>query len=297
MQKKTYRFFWASLSGIILPVFLSCTTNYGNLNFKADLPFYLEENSGIISLHEGSFWLIEDNGNKETLYNLDLNGDVLKSLHVKNANNADWEDLTKDTLGNIYIADFGNNGNTRKDLVIYKLTNPEHETGNQIGAKKIKFNYPEQKEFPPKDAFKFFDAEALFHWNHALYIITKNRSNPFTGDAFLYKIPDVPGNYKAELIAKIDICDDLGSCQITAVDISTDGKKVIALSYGKLFIYTNFVGEDFSNGKKEIIDLGTRAQLESLCFLNDSTLLISDERTISGKGCNLYTYQLNLPSP
>ena len=39
------------------------------------------------------------------------------------------------------------------------------------------------------------------------------------------------------------------------------------------------------------IDLGARSQLESVCFLNDDTLLISDEKAHS-EGGNLYTYSI-----
>lgn len=132
----------------------------------------------------------------------------------------------------------------------------------------------------------------MYHWDGFLYILTKNRSHPFKGDAYLYRVPDTPGKYDATFISRVQICNDSGTCQITAMDISADGKKVIALGYGKLFVFTSFEGPDFSKGKKEIIDLGARSQLESLCFKNDSTLLLSDERTISGKGCNLYEFKL-----
>jgi sugar lactone lactonase YvrE len=35
--------------------------------------------------------------------------------------NIDWEDITKDKDGNLYVGDFGNNDNERKDLCIYKI--------------------------------------------------------------------------------------------------------------------------------------------------------------------------------
>jgi len=280
------------LTSAALALLISCSANYGQLTVQADLPFLLDENSGMVSYNGSTLWFIEDNGNKDVIYEVDLAGDILKSFKVKNAKNGDWEDLAKDTEGNLYIADIGNNDNDRKDLVIYKLPHPENEPGDKIDAQKIKFHYPEQQEFPPKKPGRFFDAEALFHWGGHLYIVTKNRAVPFNGKAYLYRIPDVPGTYAATLISELDICEDPGSCQITAIDMAPDGKKVVALSYGKLFIYTDFEGADFFKGKKEIIDLGVGLQLESICFKNDSTLLLSDERTMNGGGCNLYSYSL-----
>ncbi|MGB3149775.1 MAG: hypothetical protein WBB27_03860 [Maribacter sp.] len=265
--------------------------NYGQLIYIADLPDNLEENSGIVTFKDSTVWVIEDNGNKDEIYKVDFKGKMLKSFKVKNAKNNDWEDLTKDEKGNVYIADIGNNNNERKDLVIYKIPNPETEPGDKIDAEKIEFHYPEQKEFPPIDSKRFYDAEALLHQDTSLYIVTKNRSDPFNGEALVYKLPDSKGKYEAKLIGSIQICDDWKTCQITAMDIAPNGKKIVLLSYGKLFVITNFEWNDFSKLTMVEIDLGARSQLESLCFLNDTTLLISDEVS-HGQGGNLYSYIL-----
>lgn len=276
---------------LLLFITITSCTNYGQLKVVADLPGSLKENSGMVSLKDSTVWIVEDGGNKDELYKINFKGEILKTLEVKNGDNDDWEDLTKDRLGNVYIADIGNNNNTRKNLTIYKVPNPEIEPGDKIDAEKIELKYPEQKEFPPKKDKRFFDAEALFHYNKKLFIVTKNRSNPFTGNAYVYSVPDEKGEYEATLVAEINLCSDWETCQITGMDISPSGKKVIALSYGKLFIFTDFTWDDFSNGKIEEIDLGIRTQLESICFINEYTLLLSDERS-HGTGNNLYSLDL-----
>ncbi len=276
---------------LVLLITTTSCSNYGQLKLITDLPNKLEENSGIISLKDSTVWVVEDNGNKDEIYKVNYKGDILKTLKVKNGDNDDWEDLAKDSLGNVYIADIGNNQNERKNLTIYKIPNPDIEPGDKIDAKKIKFKYPEQKEFPPKDDSLFYDAEAIFHHKDKLFIITKNRSNPFTGDAYIYTVPDIPGKYNATLVGKINLCSDWKTCQITGVDISPKGDRIVALSYGKLFVFSQFEWDDFSKGKIVEIDLGTRTQLESVCFLDDSTLLLSDERS-HGTGQNLYMFTL-----
>ena len=246
----------------------------------------------MVSLQDSTVWIVEDGGNKDELYKVDFKGNILKTLKMKNGDNDDWEDLTKDQLGNVYIADIGNNNNSRKNLTIYKVPNPEIEPGDKIDAEKIELSYPQQKEFPPNKAERFFDAEAIFHHGNKLFIVTKNRSNPFTGSAYIYSVPDVKGEYKATLLAEINLCSDWKTCQITGIDISPSGDKIIALSYGKLFIFTDFTWDNFSNGKIEEIDLGIRTQLESICFLNENTILLSDERS-HGTGNNLYSLDLS----
>ena len=67
-------------------------------------------------------WTLEDSGNANEIYGLNFeNGAIEKTLTIENTENIDWEDITKDKEGNLYIGDFGNNDNERKDLCIYKM--------------------------------------------------------------------------------------------------------------------------------------------------------------------------------
>ncbi len=277
---------------IFLPIFLlTGCTNYGQLQVITDLPEKLDENSGIVQFDEKSIWVIEDNGNGDNIYKVGVDGKLLKEFEVKNAKNDDWEDLTSDNKGNLYIGDFGNNSNDRENLVVYKLPNPETEPGDKIDAERIEFRYPEQKEFPPRRGLLLYDSEAFFYHNEHLYIVTKNRANPFTGEAFIYRIPANKGSYDATLLGTIKTCTDWNTCQITSADISPDGKIVVLLGYGKLWTLTDFPEDDFSKGKLREIDLGVRTQLESVCFKDDTTLLLSDE-VRDNEGGNLYSYTL-----
>jgi len=165
------------------------------------------------------------------------------------------------------------------------------EGGEKIEAKKIVFNYPEQKDFPPSKNEMVFDSEAFFHRNNHLYIFTKNRADPFNGETILYKVPDKKGNYKAEYIGKLKTCEDWDTCKVTSADISKDGKTIVLLGYGKLWVITNFSMDNIVQGKLREIDLDLRTQLESVCFIDEKTLLLSDEES-SKQGRNLYSYTL-----
>ena len=274
----------------LILVFYSCS-NHGQLTYLAELPNSLNEVSGLVHLKDSTIWVLEDGGNPDKIYNINFKGDMLSALKVKNAKNKDWEDATKDSLGNVYIADTGNNDNDRKDLVIYKIPNPEIEKGDKIDALKIEFNYPEQKDFPPKKAKRLYDTEAIFHLKNKLYLVTRNRSDPFDGTALIYTIPNTKGTYDAQLVGSINFCDDWKTCQITSIAVSPNQKKIVALSNGKLFVFENFTLDDFSKGDMTTIDLGARTQLESVCFLTNDRLILADESS-HGFGGNLYTYTL-----
>ncbi len=274
-------------------VFQACAQKpwYGNLEYLGKLPSKLSEVSGIIALPNETFWVIEDNGNKDEIYEINLHGNLVSELKVKNAKNHDWEDLAKDDKGNVYIGDFGNNANERENLAILKLSKFSETEGDHIMAKKIRFSYPEQEKFPPKKKNHHFDCEAFFHHGNSLYLITKNRAKPYTGKAFIYKIPDTPGTYKAKLAGEFTTCTDRQFCSVTGADISPDGKKIALLGSGFIWMYTDFSFDDFSKGNLEVIDVLHRTQQESICFLDNETLLIADEQSKT-KGRNLYSYSL-----
>ncbi|GMN06946.1 hypothetical protein MTsPCn5_23350 [Croceitalea sp. MTPC5] len=267
-------------------------TWHGNLSYSGRLPSNLSEVSGIVSYDGSTAWVIEDNGNKDYIYRINLEGKLIKKFKVKNAKNKDWEDLTRDQKGNLYIGDFGNNYNDRKNLTIYKLPNPEVEKGDKIEAEEIGFRYPEQKKFPPKKKGLLYDSEAFFHWKDHLYIFTKDRSRPYLGKTLIYKIPDEKGEYDAKLVGSLNLCSNQDHCSITGAAISDDGKTIALIGYGYLYTATNVDLNHLSDTQFKTTDLNYNTQIESVCFINDSTLLIADEQSKS-KGRNLYRFILN----
>ncbi|MGI9548309.1 MAG: hypothetical protein ACR2MM_13775, partial [Flavobacteriaceae bacterium] len=132
---------------------------------------------------------------------------------------------------------------------------------------------------------------AMFYREGNLFIITKNRSKPFDGEAFIYKIPAKKGKHDATLVGSFTPCKEYATCRITSADISPDGQKIVLLSYGKLWIYTEFSEDDFTKGTLRFINLGSGTQLESVSFLDEQTLLLSDEQSV-GTGRNLYRFEL-----
>ncbi len=276
----------------LLPALFIMCAQYGQLTPIADLPKRLDENSGLVAVDGEAVWLIEDSGNPDKIFKVDFKGKVLKEFKVKNAKNYDWEALAQDTAGNLYVGDIGNNDNRRQDLVIYKLPDPDKEKGDKIDAEAIYYRYPDQKKYPPKRKDFRYNAEALFHKDGFLYIVSKDMTRPYEGEARIYKVPDKPGKHIAELITILNTCDDSRRCSITGADISPDGKTVVFLSYGQLWVFKEFKGDDITSGTIDLIDLGATTQLEAVTFLDNNTLILSDEWS-GGSGMNLYRFSLN----
>lgn len=263
---------------------------HGKLIFQGKFPSRLSEVSGIAMARDSSLWVLEDNGNADKLYQISNAAKVVKEFKIDNAKNRDWEDLTISKSGSFFIGDFGNNTNSRKDLVVYKIPPGEFKK-KEPKAKKLRFSYPEQEKFPPKSKELLFDAEGFFHWDDHLYIFTKNRSRPYNGKTLIYRISDTKEKQKAKLLGSIVLCEDQDHCSVTAADISKDGKTIALIGYGRLYLLSDFSFPNIVEAKVRTIDLGYETQIESVCFINDSTMLIADEQSKT-KGRNLYKYVL-----
>ena len=270
---------------------LSCTgTEPATLKTVASLQ--LEEVSGIEYMPDGSLWALEDSGNSNKIYRLGENGKIAHTLTLTDAENTDWEDMTSDTEGNLYIGDFGNNDNNRKNLAIYKLSAADLNGESAKVAQRTEFYYPEQTEFPPKKSRWMFDAEAFCLYNGYFYIFTKNRSKMFDGSFYVYRVPNLPGPHKAEKIGKLKSCSNYRKCAIAGADISPDGKTIALISGGKIWLVTGFTENDFSAADVKEVVLQSITQKEGITFKDENTLLIADEKEKKSGG-KLYSFSID----
>ncbi|RVT77389.1 hypothetical protein EOD40_06150 [Flavobacterium sufflavum] len=269
-----------------------CQRETSIINELYSLPKQLKEISGIVFTESSQLaWVLEDSGNANEIYALDNQGKIQKTLTIAQTQNIDWEDITKDPQGNLYIGDFGNNDNERKDLAIYKIAKDSLQNESVIPSYKVSFAYPEQTEFPPKKTKLFYDVEALIEYQNNFYLFTKNRSKGFDGTTLLYKVPNKAGFHQAELLGQFKAEGDFENAAITSAAISPDGKKVVLLSHSKIWIFQNFTSDNFFSASVNKVDLHHFSQKEAICFKDNTTLLIADEKT---KKIGGLVYQLDL---
>ena len=270
------------LMGIVC---LACQSDSSVLTLQFELPKKIKEISGMVYIPQTKMiWGLEDSGNDNVLFGLDANsGDLKKTCTITNASNVDWEELTKDAQGNVYIGDFGNNDNTRRDLCIYKIASSKLNASSAKADYKISFSFPEQKEFPPKKSTLFFDTEAFIEYQGYFYLFTKNRSKNFDGTSLVYKVRNAAGTQQAQLIGKIKTCDTYNSCQITGAALSPDKGKIVLLCHDKVFLLSGFKGGTVLNGTKTLFGLGHFSQKESIAFIDNNQLLIAEEAEKKGR--------------
>ncbi|KAA0126386.1 hypothetical protein FY557_17870 [Chryseobacterium sp. SN22] len=260
------------------------------LKVEFSLPKKLKEVSGIaLSQDKKTLWAIEDQGNKNVVYGLNLQGGLTADVLVENAENHDWEDITADAQGNLYIGDFGNNDNDRQDLSILKIDLNDAAQKSTRVIQETKFHYEGQTEFPPKKSNWLYDCEAFVEMNGNFYLFTKNRSKGFDGTFLVFKVPNQPGDFQAELIGKLKLKGGYSDAAITSAAINRTKDKIVLLNHKNIQVLTGFNADDFSKAEIHPVSLNHNSQKEAVVFLDDRTLLIADEKD-KKTGGNVYGF-------
>jgi hypothetical protein len=148
--------------------------------------FAVDEVSGLVASrrHPGVYWAIRDSGPgaRAALLAIRVAGDRLvpwpggapvKTLPVAGARNVDWEEVTIDDAGSLWIADTGNNAEGRTDLKLYRVPEPDpaHDGAARVAAVHP-FRYPDKPAWGAS-----FDAEALFFLDGRAYLVTKTAAH------------------------------------------------------------------------------------------------------------------------
>ena len=222
----------------------------------------LPEMSGLTTSGD-TLYTLTDSGGEAAIYKVGKNNIIIRdTLFFPNTSNIDWEALTTTGHGAFFIGDIGNNRSNRRNLRIYIVD--EHTKH----ADTISLSYAEQPGFPPAKKYRNYDSEAMFWHEGQLHIFSKNWGRKCVKH---YILPDKPGEY--ELVPKEEL--KLNS-MITGAAISPGGKVVVLSAYGKLYFFLISDGLIF-NDPLMLIETTRFGQNEGVTFLNDKTLLVSNE--------------------
>lgn len=270
---------------LTLVTFLFLFSSYSQkLTKDISLSKKIDETSGL-EIVDGQFITHNDSGGEPKLYYLDKKGKIVFERTLEGVKNNDWEDITKDDQF-IYVANMGNNFDTRKNLSIVKT--PIDPSSNE--AELIEFNYPEQVKFTTAYSQSQYDAEALITIEDYLIILTKNKLKKITE---IYALPKIAGKYEAKKIGSLNT-----QSIITGGDYDPE-TKLLALT-GTLIFNEYYILKikdfDLESKKDYKIDMYEipvgKTQVEAIKIIDSNTFWITSEDEKSSSSARLMKIKL-----
>jgi hypothetical protein len=239
----------------------------------------------------GKYWTHNDSGDGPFLYLIDEQGELFGVWRVAGAQAIDWEDISIGAgpeVGRnyLYIGDIGDNDSIRKEIVVYRVAEPDQDNGNSGKAKPqitgpaeaIHLRYPDGSH----------DAEALLvdPATGTIYIVTKialhrpsvyQATGPFGGQTITMR-----------RLGDLRIPNPIGGV-ITGGSVSPDGKRAALCDYFQAYeLALPPTTANFADIWKQPIvsfDFGKRQQGESIAYRLDGGALLG---TSEGTGSPIF---------
>jgi hypothetical protein len=258
----------------------------------------INESSGVAASRTtpGVFWTHNDSGDGPNLYAFDLKGNSLGTHRIM-GRARDWEDIcTFKTGGKGYVvaADTGDNRKFRRDYRIYVCEEPTFKADGKGEPLKVvgQAKTVESFGFTYSDG-KSHDGESLAAApdGRTLYIVTRNRRGRKCKAFKIERYTKKTGTkLKARIIAKeIAVLQHLN---VSALDISPDGLRMIVHTYGDGYEYARKPKETWKEALKRkarriaFPAKSPRVKGEGCTYGFDGvTLYLTSE---NGRGCPLF---------
>jgi hypothetical protein len=204
----------------------------------------LDEISGLAAArrHPGLYWAINDGGNSSDLHLMTAEGEHRGRVAIAGVANLDWEDLASFRLDGkdyLLVADTGDNGGIRQDLLLHVIEEPAALDAPAAVAWTVRFRWPDG----PRDC----EAVAVDPVSGEVLLISKKRVPPE-----LFRVPlRPPAGDAAPVVAELlgtlpgiaqPEAEDLERsplygryrAQITGATLSPNGRVLAVLSYRSL---------------------------------------------------------------
>jgi hypothetical protein len=211
----------------------------------------LHEVSGLAASrrHEGVLWSHNDGGNGATLHAITPRGGLRGRLVVEGVQNTDWEDMAAFRLDGrdyLLVADVGDNGGLRHTVQLHVIEEPVDIAGEMRAtpAWSVTFRWP--------DGARDCEAVAVDADAGRVLLVSKKREPPE-----LFAVPLRPGSDAVQVaeavgtLARVPMPEgtpgngttEAVRGQVTAADLSPDGRALAVLTYDEALVYRRRAGE------------------------------------------------------
>jgi hypothetical protein len=226
----------------------------------------INEASGIVASRqfEGVYWTHND-GNDGQLFAIRRDGSLIGSVKL-DVSVRDWEDITADDQGHLFIADTGNNHESRKSMLIHRVREPDPSTLE--GAHKLKVEHTWKLRYPDEP----FNCESLIIWRDHGYVISK-REDGKPAALYRFKLDDEKSDLRESAALPI-------RQPVTSAALSPDGKTLAVLTRAALWLFD--VNGDLSrvaDAKPSTVAVEA-IRAEGCTFTRDGIVIVSEGREI-----------------
>ena len=237
----------------------------------------LPEASGVAASRStpGVLWSHNDSG-EPILVAVGTDGKPRGRVRVSGATVGDWEDIDVGPCPQgscIYIGDIGDNNARRRDVVIYRVPEPDAVAGSSAAAESMRLTYPDGPR----------DAEALIVLpNGNVFIVTKGERGPVA----LYRLPAAFRNgetAKLERVSTLVEANGNGGVEranrVTGASASPDGRWIVLRTLHALAFYstaTFTAGNARELMRYDVSGIRER-QGEGVAFGSNGTVLLASE--------------------
>jgi hypothetical protein len=235
----------------------------------------INEASALIksSKHPGIFYTLCDANNPSYVFAIDQEGKLHATLQLVGVQNFDWEALTSDGAGNLFVGDMGNNLQRFRERTIYRIAEPEQLPKESPQTPiKVSITGTWKYTFPVKP----FDAESLFMDEEYFWIISKARN---LGDTRLYRLPRSAEGKTTPLEETGKLPNEM--VMISDAALSPDRKQLVVVNkfYAAFFPLPNGKVAEAIAAEPTYYEFDLN-KVEGCCFDGEDLLMIAEDRKI-----------------
>lgn len=256
------------------------------------------ESSGVAAshAHPGVFWTVNDSGNDPILFATDTLGTDLGAFEVTGTTNQDWEDAAVGPCGDrscVYIADTGDNAETRPEVAIHRVPEPvpgRAARGATPAGQTLRVRYPDGPH----------DVEAMYvDGGGDIHLVSKGR----TGGVLHFRVREAAWDAAAPVVAEalgtLPLDPGLSlSDRITGAALSPDGGTAVVRSYRRLhFFAVRDDGRLAPLGSPPVACsvAGLEPQGEAVTWLGADRLVLTSERFLGLAPGTIHVVECPIP--
>lgn len=229
----------------------------------------LTESSGIVASHTQSnvFWTHTDGGGKkQVLYAIDRTGKPLAEYRVSGALVTDWEDISSDGEGHLFIGDIGNNDSRRGELAVCQIDEPRlgRPTDGFVTVTRTW-----RLRFPKKP----FDCESLFIWESSGYVVSKVFDDK-KAEMYRFSLTNNAPFQVLQPVAELKI-----DSPVTGATISPDGRLLAVVAKNGAYV-CRIKGNPAHAEKAKFHHTKFKEHVEACTFVPEGLLTTAESRQI-----------------